>query len=123
MLQLELPKFDLIPRGSVVAIRATPDATEGSHYWLAREECLDSRLKRMTSIPIDLRSDTVTQPTAGMRQAIANAEVGDDVIDCDPTVECLQDLGAERLGMEAAIFHTLGDDDESNRHPDSLPAG
>ncbi len=58
--------------------------------------------------PIDLRSDTVTQPTAGMRQAIANAEVGDDVIDKDPTIERLQDLCAEMLGMEAAIFMPSG---------------
>jgi len=108
VLQLEPFKFDLIPRGSVVAIRAKPDATEGPRYGLAREEGLDSWLRRMTSIPIDLRSDTVTQPTAGMRQAIANAEVGDDVIDCDPTVERLQNLCAERLGMEAAIFMPTG---------------
>lgn len=60
------------------------------------------------SNPIDLRSDTVTQPTASMRQAIANAEVGDDVIDSDPTVERLQDLCAEMLGMEAAIFMPSG---------------
>lgn len=62
----------------------------------------------MTIAPIDLRSDTVTKPTPGMRQAIANAEVGDDVIDSDPTVERLQGLCAEMLGTEAAIFMPSG---------------
>lgn len=57
---------------------------------------------------IDLRSDTVTRPTAAMRAAIANAEVGDDVIDVDPTVERLQQLTAELLGKEAAIFMPSG---------------
>jgi threonine aldolase len=57
---------------------------------------------------IDLRSDTVTKPTAAMRQAIANADVGDDVIDCDPTVDRLQRRTAEILGKEAAIFMPSG---------------
>jgi threonine aldolase len=57
---------------------------------------------------IDLRSDTVTQPTPPMRQAIAQALVGDDVIDVDPTVERLQAVCAEMLGKEAAIFMPSG---------------
>ena len=57
---------------------------------------------------IDLRSDTVTKPTPAMRAAIAAAEVGDDVIDIDPSVERLQDLTAELLGKEAAIFMPSG---------------
>jgi threonine aldolase len=57
---------------------------------------------------IDLRSDTVTRPTPGMRKAIAEAPVGDDVIDTDPTVERLQALTAERLGKEAAIYMPSG---------------
>jgi threonine aldolase len=57
---------------------------------------------------IDLRSDTVTQPDAGMRQAMATAPVGDDVIDVDPTVERLQQTIAELLGMEAAMFMPSG---------------
>ncbi|HTN74433.1 MAG TPA: threonine aldolase family protein [Pirellulaceae bacterium] len=57
---------------------------------------------------IDLRSDTVTKPTPAMRAAMAAAEVGDDVIDIDPTVERLQDLTAELLGKEAAIFMPSG---------------
>jgi threonine aldolase len=62
----------------------------------------------MTDRPIDLRSDTVTKPTPEMRAAIANAEVNDDVIDVDPTVKRLQDLCAEMLGKEAAIYMPSG---------------
>lgn len=57
---------------------------------------------------IDLRSDTVTQPTPGMRQAMANAPVGDDVIERDPTCERLQRLTAELLGKEDALFMPSG---------------
>jgi threonine aldolase len=58
--------------------------------------------------PIDLRSDTVTKPTAAMRAAMASAEVGDDVIGMDPTVERLQQRCAEILGKEAAIYMPSG---------------
>ena len=57
---------------------------------------------------IDLRSDTVTKPTEPMRRAMAQAEVGDDVLDSDPTVERLQDTAAEFLGKEAALFMPSG---------------
>lgn len=57
---------------------------------------------------IDLRSDTVTQPTEKMRQAMANAEVGDDVYGEDPTVNRLQAMAAERLGKEAGLFVASG---------------
>ncbi|MBX5448648.1 low-specificity L-threonine aldolase [Thermogemmatispora sp.] len=57
---------------------------------------------------IDLRSDTVTQPTPAMREAMYRAEVGDDVYGEDPTVNRLQELAAERLGKEAALFVTSG---------------
>jgi len=57
---------------------------------------------------IDLRSDTVTQPTPAMRRAMAEAEVGDDVYGEDPTVNRLQDLAAELLGFEAALFFPSG---------------
>jgi threonine aldolase len=57
---------------------------------------------------IDLRSDTVTKPTQEMRKAIAYAEVGDDVIGSDPTVEALQDYVAKLLGKEAALFMPSG---------------
>lgn len=61
----------------------------------------------MTTV-VDLRSDTVTKPTPGMRQAIANAEVGDDVMHDDPTVRRLESLTAEVLGKEVAIFMPSG---------------
>jgi threonine aldolase len=57
---------------------------------------------------IDLRSDTVTQPTPAMRQAMATAELGDDVYGEDPTVNRLQGLAAEMLGKEAALLVTSG---------------
>ncbi|HWV56078.1 MAG TPA: GntG family PLP-dependent aldolase [Longimicrobiales bacterium] len=57
---------------------------------------------------IDIRSDTVTRPTAAMRQAMANAEVGDDVLGDDPTVARLQERAAELLGKEAAVFVPTG---------------
>jgi threonine aldolase len=57
---------------------------------------------------IDLRSDTVTRPTPAMRRAMATAEVGDDVYGEDPTVRRLEELAAERLGKQAAIFVPTG---------------
>jgi threonine aldolase len=57
---------------------------------------------------IDLRSDTVTKPTPSMRQAMLNAQVGDDVIDIDPTIVALQERTAEMLGKEDAIFMPSG---------------
>ncbi len=57
---------------------------------------------------IDLRSDTITQPTPAMRDAMAHAEVGDDVFGDDPTVLRLEAHVAELLGKEAAVFTTSG---------------
>jgi threonine aldolase len=57
---------------------------------------------------VDLRSDTVTLPTPAMRQAIFEAELGDDVLGEDPTVNQLEALAAERLGKEAALFVPTG---------------
>ncbi len=57
---------------------------------------------------IDLRSDTVTKPTPGMREAMARAEVGDDVYGEDPTVNALEALAAELLGKEAGLFVPTG---------------
>ncbi|MDC6455172.1 low-specificity L-threonine aldolase, partial [Alphaproteobacteria bacterium] len=57
---------------------------------------------------IDLRSDTVTKPTAAMRQAMATAEVGDDVYGDDPTVNDLQDRVAKLLGKQAGLFVASG---------------
>jgi threonine aldolase len=57
---------------------------------------------------VDLRSDTITLPTPSMRRAMAEAEVGDDVFGEDPTVNRLQEMAAERLGKEAALFVASG---------------
>src|SRR4051812_5633715 len=57
---------------------------------------------------VDLRSDTVTQPTPEMRRAMADAEVGDDVYAEDATVNRLQELFAERVGKEAALYVPSG---------------
>ena len=57
---------------------------------------------------IDLRSDTLTQPTKTMRKAMAEAEVGDDVFSEDPTVNRLEKIAASRMGKEAAVFVPSG---------------
>ncbi|MEZ5358752.1 MAG: GntG family PLP-dependent aldolase [Candidatus Zixiibacteriota bacterium] len=57
---------------------------------------------------IDLRSDTVTRPSAGMRKAIAEAVVGDDVLGDDPTIKELESKAAEMLGKEAAVYVPSG---------------
>ena len=57
---------------------------------------------------IDLRSDTITQPTPAMRAAMADAEVGDDVFGDEPTVKRLEVHVAEMLGKEAALFAPSG---------------
>ena len=57
---------------------------------------------------IDLRSDTVTKPSAEMRAAIASAPVGDDVYSDDPTVNSLEERVAEMFGKEAAVFTPSG---------------
>ena len=57
---------------------------------------------------VDLRSDTVTQPTAAMRAAMLEAPLGDDVFGDDPSVNALQQRIAELLGKEAALFVPSG---------------
>ena len=57
---------------------------------------------------VDLRSDTLTLPTAAMREAMARAEVGDDVWEEDPTVHRLEEQAARRTGKEAALFVSSG---------------
>jgi len=73
---------------------------------LFRDQTL--RSPAMNRPPIDLRSDTVTRPTPGMRRAMAEAEVGDDVLGDDPTVKLLEARTAELLGKEAASFVPSG---------------
>ncbi len=60
------------------------------------------------SAPVDLRSDTVTRPTADMRRAMAEAEVGDDHYGEDPSVRALEEYAADLLGHEAAVFVPSG---------------
>ena len=57
---------------------------------------------------VDLRSDTVTQPTVAMRTAMASAPLGDDVFGDDPSVNALQEKIAAMLGFEAALFVPTG---------------
>ena len=65
-------------------------------------------LSMASSVRADLRSDTVTRASAAMRDAMANAEVGDDVYDEDPTVNALQDRLAAMAGKEAGLFFSSG---------------
>src|SRR5260370_8065635 len=64
--------------------------------------------KQKAPAPVDLRSDTVTRPTAEMRRAMAEAEGGDDVYGEDPTVNRLEKRAAEIFGKEAALFVPTG---------------
>ena len=64
--------------------------------------------KENTMRHVELRSDTMTRPTPAMRKAMAAAEVGDDVFGEDPTVNRLEELAAERLGKQAALFVPSG---------------
>ena len=57
---------------------------------------------------IDVRSDTVTQPTKEMKEAMFNAELGDDVFGDDPTVKELERMIAEMFGKESALFFPTG---------------
>jgi threonine aldolase len=68
----------------------------------------DRRYDRRVAAAVDLRSDTVTRPTAEMRRAMAEAEVGDDQYGEDPTVNELEAVFAERMGMEASIYAPSG---------------
>ena len=71
---------------------------------------------------IDLRSDTLTQPTLAMREAMAMAPVGDDVMREDPTVNQLEEHVAELLGKEAALFVGFRHHGQSDRRATPLPA-
>jgi len=73
--------------------------------------------------PIDLRSDTVTRPSPAMRRAMAEAEVGDDVLDGDPTTRRLEARVAELLGHEAALFFPSGTQANQTGIAVSVPRG
>ena len=65
-------------------------------------------MREYASDRVDLRSDTVTQPTESMREVMTSAEVGDDVMGDDPTVNQLQDKVAKMLGKEAGLYISSG---------------
>lgn len=65
-------------------------------------------METKTELQVDLRSDTVTKPTFGMLQAMVGAEVGDDVLGEDPSVQLLERRAAEIFGMEAGLFCPSG---------------
>ena len=61
-----------------------------------------------TSLRLDFRSDTITQPTAAMRQAMSNAQVGDDVFGEDPSINALETEAARLFDKQASLFVTSG---------------
>src|SRR5580693_10334884 len=69
---------------------------------------MTSPIAPLPPISVDLRSDTITRPTPAMREAIARAEVGDDVFGEDPTVRALEEEVARLTGKEAALFVSSG---------------
>jgi threonine aldolase len=92
--------------------KRTPAALAGQARRLAARPHLRDNQDEVLDIPmkscIDLRSDTVTKPTVAMRKAIAEAEVGDDVLGDDPTAIALERRTAEILGKEAAVYMPSG---------------
>ncbi len=72
------------------------------------DSCREPHASCQTAPVIDLRSDTVTRPTAAMKHAMVDAPLGDDVFGDDPTVQRLEAMVAERLNKEAAVFVTSG---------------
>ena len=78
------------------------------HYLLVSSELAIAKGKNMNIIEIDLRSDTVTKPCNEMRNAMANAEVGDNVLGEDPTVTKLEKMMADITGKEAGLFVPTG---------------
>jgi threonine aldolase len=94
----------MLGRYTTGPVAARPDYSRGDL------PCQTVRLysRPMPERPIDLRSDTVTRPTPAMRKAMAEAEVGDDVLGDDPTVIALEERAADLLGKDAAVFVATG---------------
>ena len=90
--------------GSSFAVTVSTCAPAGSARNRSRKGV---KLRAMPGI-VDLRSDTVTRPAAGMRRAMLEAELGDDVFGDDPTVNRLQERAAELFGFEAALLFPSG---------------
>ena len=78
------------------------------HSDVGRSVALNPRADMDSSDAVGLRSDTVTRPCSGMRNAMAEAKVGDDVLGDDPTVKALERRSAELLGKDAAVFFPTG---------------
>ncbi|XP_055553269.1 uncharacterized protein R102.4-like isoform X1 [Falco cherrug] len=93
----------LAVRGAGAALRRGPVACGGGRGW-GRAAGLPPWPRCPPPLAVDLRSDTVTRPSAGMRRAMARAAVGDDDYGEDPAVNELQRLAAGILGMEEALF-------------------
>src|SRR5258708_21922 len=91
------------PGSQTTPSRCQPHDWPVQCVWVDTETRLDAR-----RYDIDLRSDTVTRPSPGMRAAMADAAVGDDVYGDDPTVNRLQASIAERFGFESALFFASG---------------
>lgn len=97
-----------VPAPKLGGESAAPNEFSASLESTAAADCASESSMNQRSTIVDLRSDTVTRPTAAMRRAIAEAEVGDDVFGDDPTINRLQGRVAELLGKEAAIFVPSG---------------
>ena len=89
-------------------LRFTPYVSRLTFHVFLITEKASKPMQETNGRVLDLRSDTVTKPTPAMRQAMAEAEVGDDVYGEDPTVNRLEAMTAELLGKEAALFVASG---------------
>ncbi|MCW2915461.1 MAG: hypothetical protein JWN52_3529 [Actinomycetia bacterium] len=97
--------------GATRFVRYSLDSRQARFAQEDRRLALDFKIEMMgphVDAAIDLRSDTVTKPTAAMRRAMAEAEVGDDWFGDDPTVNRLQDRAAELTGKDAALYLPTG---------------
>ena len=106
----ELLEVDWVIATNRCAIRGSIECSpSSSHSWSRR--CSEERERNSTGMDealVDLRSDTLTKPTVAMRDAMARAEVGDDVYGEDPTVGALEERVAALFGQEAALFTPTG---------------
>ena len=103
-----------LPAATTTAARSRRTGRTGPQPPLVRS-APRARLYSPPVTALDLRSDTVTKPTAEMRRAMAEAEVGDDVFGEDPTVNALEERAAELLGKEAGLFVSTGHDGQPRR--------
>ena len=100
-----------------------PADTDCNKCWTNTPHGLPVYARRAMPDLIDLRSDTVTKPTPAMRRAMAEAEVGDDVLGDDPTVIALEERAAELTGMAAGLFVASGTMGNLVSHMAHVPRG